>query len=378
MVPAVLRNSMAMIRESLGMRCEFLGPDSSLWSRFLADSTHDFYHLPKYVELSTRDRLCAPDANGKCLAFHAEDDDGHRFLATLIIRPLPTSCESSTPLFDAITPYGYAAPLLINSGSGPIEPFLDEAIVQFAEGLRAQGVVSAFVRSHPTIPLPMETLQKFGCVVQHGQTVYIDLTQPQEELWHQTRAGHRSEINRARKKGFTVEIQSDWKDFEEFFRAYTETMRRVSANEHYFFPREYFTQLREAIGEVLHLAICHKDGVVTCGGIFSEVCGIVQYHLSGTTEEFHSQYPTKVMLDAVRTWAKQRGNQTMHLGGGYGGTEDSLFAFKAGFSHYRAPFYTWRLISDPSNYQRLCQQWEARTGKAASAPDGFFPAYRAP
>ena len=206
----------------------------------------------------------------------------------------------------------------------------------------------------------------------------MNLTQSQEELWHQTRPGHRSEINRARKKGFTVEIQSDWKDFDEFFRAYTETMHRVGATEHYFFSREYFAELREAIGEVLHLAICHNDGQVTCGGIFSEVCGIVQYHLSGTMEEFHRQYPTKVMLDSVRTWAKERGNRTMHLGGGYGGTEDSLFLFKAGFSHLRAPFYTWRLISDSENYQRLCQQWEARTGKTASAPEGFFPAYRAP
>ena len=360
------------------MRCEFIGPDSSLWNRFLADSPHDFYHLPKYVELSTRDRLCAPNADGFTLAFHAEDDHGHRFLTTLVGRPLPNTCESATPLFDAITPYGYAAPLVINQGEGPIEPFLNEAISKLCEGLRQRGVVGAFVRSHPTIPFPLEPLRNSGTLVQHGQTIYIDLTLPQEELWHQTRAGHRSEINRARKKGFTVEVQSDWKDFDEFFRAYTETMRRVSASEHYFFPREYFTELREAIGDVLHLAICHKDGAVTCGALFSEVRGIVQYHLSGTTEEFHSQYPTKVMLDAVRTWAKERGNHTMHLGGGYGGTEDSLFQFKAGFSHLRSPFYTWRLISDPESYQRLCQQWEARTGKTASNPDGFFPAYRAP
>jgi hypothetical protein len=360
------------------MRCEFVGPDSSLWSRFLAGVPHDFYHIPKYVALSTRDRLSAPDANGEPLAFHAEDDEGHQFLATLIVRPLPHSCESSTPLYDAITPYGYACPLVINASGGPIEPFLKDAIDRMKVGLRDRGIVSAFVRSHPTIPLPVESLRQSGCLVQHSPTVYIDLTQTPEELWHQTRPGHRSEINRARKKGFTVEIQPDWKDFDEFFRAYTETMHRVGASEHYFFSRQYFFDLRDAIGDVLHLAICHHDGQVTCGGIFSEVCGIVQYHLSGTTEEFHRQYPTKVMLDSVRSWAKERGNHTLHLGGGYGGSEDSLFLFKAGFSHLRAPFYTWRLIADPDTYQQLCQQWELRTGKIASLPEGFFPAYRAP
>jgi lipid II:glycine glycyltransferase (peptidoglycan interpeptide bridge formation enzyme) len=201
---------------------------------------------------------------------------------------------------------------------------------------------------------------------------------PLEELWHQTRAGHRSEINRARKKGFTVEIHNDWRDFDEFFRAYTQTMHRVGASEHYFFPREYFADLRRAVGEVLHLAVCYKDGAVACAALFTEVCGIVQYHLSGTTDEFHSQYPTKVLIDSVRTWAKDRGNKILHLGGGYGSTEDSLFLFKAGFSHLRTPFFTWRLIADPEKYQSLCQQWEVRTGRTASPPDGFFPAYRAP
>ncbi len=360
------------------MRCEFIGPESKLWSRFLTDASHDFYHLPKYVAFSAGDRMSAPEANGVPLAFHAEDDEGHRFLIVLIVRPLPQSCESSTPLFDAVTPYGYGSPLVINEGQIPVEPFLDQAIAELCAGLRQKGIVSVFARSHPTLVIPQEPLRKAGCLVQHGQTICVDLTLSQEELWHQTRAGHRSEINRAIKKGVTVEIQSDWKDFDEFFRAYTETMRRVGASEHYFFPRDYFAKLREAIGEVLHLAICHKDGAVACGGIFGEVCGVVQYHLSGTTDEFHSQYPTKVMLDSVRTWAKERGNRTLHLGGGYGGTEDSLFQFKAGFSHLRAPFYTWRLIADPQTYQRLCHQWEAATGRTASTSNGFFPAYRAP
>lgn len=360
------------------MQCDLIGPESDLWGKFLADAPHDFYHLPKYVALSARDRLSAPDANGQALAFHAEDDDGHRFLATLIVRPLPNSCATSRPLFDAITPYGYASPLVINERDVPVEPFLDAAIQAMSRGLQERGIVSVFMRSHPTIALPQESLRRAGVLVQHGQTICIDLTVSLEELWHQTRAGHRSEINRARKRGFTVEIQDDWKDFDEFFRAYTETMRRVEASDHYFFSREYFAELRDACGEVLHLAICKKDGEVACGGIFAEVCGIVQYHLSGTTDEFHSQYPTKVMLDSVRTWAKERGNQVMHLGGGYGGTEDSLFAFKAGFSHLRSPFFTWRLIADPETYQSLCLQWEARTGKTASPPEGFFPAYRAP
>ena len=312
------------------MRCDFIGPESNLWSRFLADAPHDFYHLPKYVEFSASDRMSAPDADGQPLAFHAEDDEGHRFLAPLIVRPLPESNQGAKPLFDAVTPYGYASPLIINQGHTPIEPFLERVIDEFCQGLRQRSIVSVFVRSHPTLMLPHEPLRKNGCLIQHGRTICVDLTLPEKELWHQTRADHRSGINRAKTRGLTVEMQSDWRDFDEFYRAYTETMRRVGASQHYFFPREYFARLREAIGDVLHLAICFKDGAVACGGIFSEVCGLVQFHLSGTTDEFYSQFPTKLMLDSVRTWAKERGNKTLHLGGGYGGTEDLVIRIQSG------------------------------------------------
>jgi hypothetical protein len=360
------------------MECEFLLPDSGAWTDFLANSVHDFYHLPGYVALSAHDRLCAPNADGKPLAFHAHDNEGRRFLMVLIVRPVPNDYDTGMRLYDAITPYGYACPLVINPNHLPVEQFLHDAIAEMKKGLKSRGIVALFARSHPCIEIPLEPLRSMGSVVQHGQTITIDLTLSQEELWHQTRAGHRSEINRARKRGFTVEIQPDWKDFDYFFLAYNQTMHRVSASEHYFFPREYYTHLRKAIGDVMHLAVCHKDGAVACAGIFTEVCGIVQYHLSGTIEEFHSQYPTKVMLDSVRTWAKERGNRIMHLGGGYGGVEDSLFQFKAGFSHLRAPFYTWRLISDTEGYRALCDLWEEKHHKPASQINGFFPAYRAP
>lgn len=358
------------------MRCQFLQPDSREWSDFLAKSTHDFYHFPSYLSLSARDRLSAPNADGEPRAFLAEDESGNAFFTTLVLRPIPQK-DTTDWLFDGISPYGYATPLVVHGGQDRVEPFLIRAINELKHGLRDRGIVSAFFRLHPLIDLPLDPLRATGCLVQHGQTVHIDLTLPQEELWHQTRAGHRSEINRAKRNGFTVAIDPNWSDFDEFFRAYTDTMHRVGASDSYFFSRDYFWELKAALGDAVHLCICRKGDDVACGGLFTESCGIVQYHLSGTISEYHSQYPTKVMLDFVRTWAKERGNRALHLGGGFGGSEDSLFAFKAGFSHLRSPFYTWRLIADEQAYQSLCHRWEARTGRLASTIDGFFPAYRA-
>jgi hypothetical protein len=83
-------------------------------------------------------------------------------------------------------------------------------------------------------------------------------------------------------------------------------------------------------------------------------------------------------IDFLRRWAKSRGNRVFHLGGGVGGSEDSLFRFKAGFSQQRHPFHTWRMVADETVYRRLVKRWESRHGAEADGLDGFFPAYRKP
>ena len=97
----------------------------------------------------------------------------------------------------------------------------------------------------------------------------------------------------------------------------------------------------------------------------------MQYHLSGTDERQRSLAPSKLLVDDVRTWARERGNRLFHLGGGLRAREDSLFLFKAGFSRLRGRFETWRVICAPEKYNALA----AAAGGDAGA-GGFFPAYR--
>jgi sugar O-acyltransferase (sialic acid O-acetyltransferase NeuD family) len=46
----------------------------------------------------------------------------------------------------------------------------------------------------------------------------------------------------------------------------------------------------------------------------------------------------------------------MHLGGGVGSREDSLFHFKMGFSDRRHMFPTWRWVVEPDAYRELCDR----------------------
>jgi hypothetical protein len=108
--------------------------------------------------------------------------------------------------------------------------------------------------------------------------------------------------------------------------------------------------------------------------------GIVHAHLVGTDERHQRLSPLKVMLDDARIWARERGNRVLHLGGGRGGREDSLLAFKGRFSPRRHAFHTGRWILDASRYAELTERrsrFATERGLAAGDP-GWFPAYRAP
>jgi hypothetical protein len=116
------------------------------------------------------------------------------------------------------------------------------------------------------------------------------------------------------------------------------------------------------------------DEQMSAAGLFVETDGIVEYHLSASDERFRRSQPTKLMIDEVRRWAKERGNRWFHLGGGFGVAADSLLHFKAGFSKIRTPFSTLRAILRPDDYRRLAHV-HGEPVSSMEATD-FFPVYR--
>ena len=106
----------------------------------------------------------------------------------------------------------------------------------------------------------------------------------------------------------------------------------------------------------------------------------MQAHLAGSSEELKSLSPLKVLLDDVRRWAHERGNQVFHLGGGRAGRDDSLLAFKAKFSPRRHRFYLGRWILEGDAYASLCEQHRVYAQEAGLVLQGedFFPRYRTP
>lgn len=354
------------------MESRLIQADSSIWRRCLEHVDHDFYHLPEYVS------LCAEEDGGTPAAFVAEQGECS-LLVPLVVRRIPNAPSKVGDVYDAASPYGYPSPIL----APHCEPernssFLRNALRMLVVQLRKKNVISIFVRTHPLLPLTLEPFEEHGTVVRHGETVYMDLTQPEEELWKQTRRSHRRRIRAARRRGYTVELDDDWRCFDQFFEIYTKTMRKVGAPDCYFFARQYFLRLKDILQEALHLCVVRIDRKVAAAFLYTEYRGIVQAHLGGSLPGHDDYSPTVLADDFVRRWAKQRGNRFFHLGGGRGGRNDSLFHFKAGLSKERSDFYTWRAVTKEDVYELLVKAWEEDAGRPADAPTGYFPAYRKP
>ena len=346
------------------MSCELIDVADSRWTDALEGTRHDPYHVPNYL------RVAAAEEGSRATAFVGRDDRTS-LLVPILLRELPETPPDPRLRCDGESPYGYGSPLLVGKPSA--QP-AGRLLTQLQGTANEIGMVSAFLRLHPLLPLPEYFLDGLGTVLTHGPTVYIDLRLSAEQVWREMRSNHRNDINKLKRKGFLT-LHNDWDRYQDFVEIYGETMGRVGASESYMFSRSYFTELKERLSGTLHLfAAVDSNGCTAAAGLFFERCGIIQYHLGGTSPEYLPLSPAKLMFDAVRRWGQESGHEILHFGGGVGAREDSLFRFKAGFGRGRGLYRTARLIFDPTGYDQLVRQRRRRT---RSSDPSYFPLYRA-
>jgi len=249
---------------------------------------------------------------------------------------------------DVVTPYGYGGPTA--------DGFWDA----YEEWARERGVVTTFVRFHPL----------YGN--QRGAPIHVDelaptvawRLEPDRDLLAGLHFKHRNKVTKAENAGATVRQHEG---LGEFVPLYEDTMRRVHADDFYFFERAYW----ERLGELPLVRFdAEIDGEVVASALCLATPPWLHYHLSGTTDAGRTTgSSTLVLLEAAR-WAQANGYERFHLGGGLGGKEDSLHHFKARFDpEGLVPAAVGKAIHDEDAYRRL-------SGGEASF-DGFFPAYRA-
>ena len=251
---------------------------------------------------------------------------------------------------DAITPYGYG---------GPAGRDVREFWRAYEGWCRAHGVVTTFVRFHPLYanareaPIHVEPL---------APTVAWRLDQ--EDLPAGMHLNHRRAVRKAQKAGVTV---TSGEGVGGFVPLYEATMRRAAASPFYFFPSSYWEALERA--GVLRFD-AQRDGDLVASALCLASPPWLHYHLGASSDEGRRIGAMHELFLEAATWARARGYERFHLGGGVGGRDDSLHEFKRRFdAGGLVDAAVGKAVHDEDAYRRL-------SGDAGL--DGFFPAYRRP
>lgn len=350
---------------------KIITPDDSIWRDFLIRANHDVYHLPEYAKMSSN------EDGGLPRALYIKSNIGEALLP-LLVRDIPDNLlsqgfDTNISLFDAISPYGYASPLVISDN----DTFLEALPSLIKDAAAENNIVSIFIRLHPFLEFG---LADSSVGVKGANVINFDLSKGEEVLYKEIKYVHTRSLKKLYKGGFSVRIIENPEDkvecLERFVELYHETMDRVSARKYYFFSLDYFKNYFKLLSGFAHLMeIVNSENKVVAALIFTACGEIVQYHLSGTYNEFLSGSPLKLGLWELAKWGVANNYKILNLGGGVGSSEDSLFKFKAAFATGRAQFSMARIICS-SHYDTLAEN--ANSLRDLSESDqNYFPIYRA-
>ena len=310
------------------------------WNGVLAELGHaDAYLLRGYVESA-----CLLDGGRPTLLRRADT------VFACSVRPVPESERE-----DVTTPYGYGGPF-----GASVEAFWSAYELWCAE----HALVSTFVRFHPLAAnhrgapgaMRLERLaDTFVWGLEEGDLI---------ESMHRH---HRRVVRKAGRVN-AVRVEEEPQSLAGFATLYDEMMRRLAADEFYVFPSTYWDRLGAGLRDRLVLFEAEDDQGVAAAILCIATPPWLHYHLGASTERARALGATHLLMLTAARWGRDHRCVAFHLGGGVGGTEDTLWEYKRRFAPGGArEMWVGKLVHDARTYAELA---------GTDAVDGWFPAYR--
>ena len=335
---------------------EIIG-DKPSWGKILESvDNYDFYHTYDYHHLSK-----ATNETPILVVYKNK--------SILIAIPFLLRRIFETDYFDLTSVYGYAGPLQKNvTQNFDNKSFSKELNLFFNE----KKIVSVFSRLNPFINYQEKILSGLGEIKTLSNIVNIDLTQNiDEQKTHFSKTTKRY-INKSNKICEIITAK-DAECVKVFKDLYYENMDRVKAKKSYYFTEKYLDKFLNSpdFKTELLLVTLKDSGEIISGAMFVKSNNIVQYHISGTKNNYLHLTPIRILINHMRIKATEEGFTYFNLGGGLGSCEDSLFQFKSSFSKDFKPFKIWKHIVNKDIYDNLANEFADLSGD-----QNYFPVYR--
>ncbi|PYI57186.1 lipid II:glycine glycyltransferase FemX [Paenibacillus flagellatus] len=342
------------------------GDNQERWNHYiLLLPEADIYFTAEYCKIYEK--------NGEGKATLAVYEDGDNIICyPYLLRsinhlPIIRTLDLQEEWYDITTPYGYGGPISNIKEPQKRERLFADFQKRFGQYCQENRIIAEFVRFHPIL----KNYEYYRAVnpVFMRNTIHVSLEGTEQEINQRFSPDNRNRIRKAKKEGLTTNF-SDPKRLEHLVRLYYSTMDRKHANGYYYFSENFFTNTVSLLEGHVQLIEVKAGNLVVASSLFMHYNKYVHYHLMGASREYLRLAPVNLLLSEAIQWAKDKGYQYMHLGGGYTGN-DNLFRFKRTFnSESVLDYYIGRKVHLPEVYGHI--------SKCLNMSDEYFPVYRHP
>lgn len=336
---------------------------SEEWDKVVRSfASHDVYYLPGYAKAfqlhGDGEPLLLYYKDEKCRGINVvmkRDIADNEYFADKI---------SANSFFDITTPYGYGGWLIEGEGEST------RLFAEYEKWCREHHIVSEFVRYHPMLN-NAQMSEGFYDVVYLGKTIAMDLSSP-EIIWENLTGKNKNKVRKAQKSGVKI-YHGQFPDiYRTFKEIYNLTMDSDNASPYYYFDECFYDSIQNDITDESQVFWAELDGKIIAVSIMLTTNGYMNYHLSGSLKEARNVAPSNLLLYRAALWGSRHGCKSLHLGGGVGSREDSLYTFKSGFNRNDTKqFAIGKKIYMNDVYEMLVRM------KNVDPEVSFFPGYRA-
>ena len=329
----------------------------------------DVYYLPQYT------KAFQLHGDGEPMLFHFESENMKAI--NVVMKRDITDCEyfshvcEKNDCFDIATPYGYGGFLVEGDSSGKALELLNDAYTAY---FSSHGIVSEFVRFHPLLKnyCGMEAIYD---TTELGKTISIDLSSP-EVICDNIEAKVCKRIKEAKASGIEI-FTGNTRDLYSVFKdLYDKTMDKNNASPYYYFGESFYQSVMTDLKDNSVIFYAMLNGEIIAIEIDLFYNQYMHSHLQGSKAEFLHLSPVTLLRYEAALWGCENGKKALHIGGGVGAQNDSLYRFKRSFNKKSDnTFAIGKKIFDNKKYEHLIEL-RKKDPNFVSNPD-FFPVYRA-
>ena len=302
----------------------------------------DIYFLEEYVKLYENE-------SGKALCAVCSEDEN--------ILLMPFIRKEIDSFYDFETAYGYGGPI---SNTDDAE-WINKALCCMQAFLKEERYICGFIRFHSLLENASLCEKQINTFFDRN-TVAIKTNLPEAEIWaDQITSKNRNMIRKAEKNELIYKAEYDFASIDEFITLYNTTMRRLKAEDFYFFNNNYYKDFVDKFQGKAFLGTVRKEGKLICAALFMYSGNYGHYHLEGSNHDYSNLAANNLLLWKTALELGKLGVKEFHLGGGYNSdTNNSLLKFKKSFSNNLKKFYIGKWIFNPNKYMELKKSWSEK------------------